>query len=102
MRLKEDSSSYNAIGLKKKYHQEPGIYFKSKKNTKKWCRGKVGVEHKWVQKSPQNDRTNFKHPWRRFDVCDECGKQTYNNVEYWCRTHEVWSKRPFWNEDHKH
>lgn len=42
----------------------------TKKNTKKWCKGKVGREHK-----PQC-RSDPRYPasWRHL-VCTECGKQ---------------------------
>lgn len=50
-RLKRDHTGYSSSGLWLKY-QRPGINErsvapKSKKDTNKWCRGKVGREHNW-------------------------------------------------------
>lgn len=77
-RIKKDHSGYHTHGLWKKY-QQPSVEdkptkHKSKKNTKRWCRGKVGSEHALVRR--------FKHyGWssRRsnviYTVCTNCGKK---------------------------
>ena len=39
---------------------------RSHKDTKRWCRGKVGVKHKWAR---YGDR------WYIHDVCTVCGKR---------------------------
>lgn len=48
-RLKKDHSGYRSSGLYTKYKSpsvnEKPIQHKSKKNTIKWCKGKIGVEH---------------------------------------------------------
>lgn len=98
MRLKEDSSSYRAIGLKVKYAEPRQAGWRSRKNTKRWCKGKVGVEHEWEHITPKNDIS----PWRKMDVCKNCGKQSYNNVSYYCREHQTWDKKIFWGNEHTH
>lgn len=53
-----------------------------KKNTRRWCRGKVGVEHEWTRK-PFREAKRWvwasESGWE-VDVCDNCGKfgQHYN------------------------
>ena len=48
-RLKKDHSGYSSHGLWKKYNAlaapEPLGHVKSKKDTRRWCKGKKGVEH---------------------------------------------------------
>lgn len=48
-RLKKDHSGWRSHGLHKKYQQpainEPVIKHNKKKNTQRWCGGKVGREH---------------------------------------------------------
>lgn len=50
-RLKQDHSGYRTSGIWLKYQQprieEKPFKSKSKKNTNKWCKGKVGREHDW-------------------------------------------------------
>jgi hypothetical protein len=55
----------------------------SKKDTRKWCRGRIGVEHKpqcvshdeWENRQ---DGSDWSKDWRVL-VCEECGKQ----LDYW-------------------
>ena len=79
-RLKHDHSGWRSHGLWKKYQQptviEQPTKHKSKKNTRRWCKGKVGVEHALVRR--------FKHyGWssRRskviYTVCTVCRKEFY-------------------------
>ena len=55
--------------------EEPQILHTSKRDTRRWCRGKVGVEHKavwtyWMACDIFGDRgSSF---WRL--ICQECGK----------------------------
>lgn len=98
MRLKEDSSSYNAIGLKKKYSEPSEGKYKSKKNTNRWCKGRIGIEHEWEHIVPKNSFSNF----RKMDVCKNCGKQSYKNVTYWCNKHQTWDRKIWWNNNHSH
>lgn len=52
-RLKRDHSGWHSHGLYKKYQdpkiKEAPVKQKSKKDTKKWCKGKVGVEHDLIR-----------------------------------------------------
>ncbi len=49
----------------------------SKKNTRRWCRGKVGVEHKPVVKG-YGEAKHLAGDWANFEweivVCERCGK----------------------------
>jgi hypothetical protein len=104
MRLKEDKSSWAANGIiKRDFRNDPsqlntGMRRKSKKDTKRWCKGHVGVEHVWENITPPNDRL----AWRKMDICKNCGRQSYTNVKYYCRTHDTWDKHIHWNENHTH
>ncbi len=52
MRIKEDSDSWRAGGILKRDfkhdHSEPAIKFHSSKDTRKLCRGKVGIKHRVI------------------------------------------------------
>jgi hypothetical protein len=55
----------------------------SKKDTKKWCRGKAGVEHKPVcmthdEWENRSQSSAWSKDWRVL-VCEDCGKQ----LDYW-------------------
>lgn len=82
-RIKRDHSGYRTSGLWTKFQHpkindvEPGG--KSKKNTNKWCRGKVGVEHKWhrYQRYHWNwELDRYVSPYVHIK-CVECGKEKY-------------------------
>lgn len=79
MRLKEDNSSWNASNVKRKVAQLPDEPVRrSKKNTRRWCKGRVGVEHDY--------QWNVL-PWigtlkQRLKVCVNCGKQDYRTMDY--------------------
>lgn len=48
-----------------------------KKNTKRWCKGKVGREHVWGEPyDPYPHLTRFWRSWLRKD-CINCGKQEH-------------------------
>lgn len=54
MRLKEDKSSWKSTGIIKRdnRHDHSDSFSKTKskkKDTKRWCRGKVGVEHELLR-----------------------------------------------------
>jgi hypothetical protein len=79
MRLKEDNTSWNASSILKRDfrhdHSENKMLFRSHKNTKKWCRGKVGVEHVTAW---------HKHTWLFGEVmyvgkCKNCGKKFFKD-----------------------
>lgn len=65
----------------------------SKKDTKKWCRGKVGKPHTPVCKPYASDRGSIFANWRIL-ACSECGKQIdyYYPVTWKNREH----RKPEW------
>lgn len=60
------------------YGEDRPIHFKKKKNTKKWCKGKVGVEHEPVIE------LNTKHMYG-----SNYGKKCRPDVWWGCYHHEV-------------
>lgn len=82
-RLKKDHSGWRTHGLWLKYQHptasDTQAKPKSKKDTNKWCRGKVGREHEW------HKFQKMKWSWRDDDYvdpyieisCIECGKEKY-------------------------
>lgn len=98
MRLKEDNSSYKAESIKRRnFRQSPVdnvvIKRKSKKNTKKWCKGKLGREHDWEITFPKNE--SILHKWRRLPVCKICKKQDWSKTEYRCKKCDKWHRSLF-------
>lgn len=77
MRLKEESNNWRASGIKKRdarhTHDEPAVKPKSKKNTNKWCKGKVGVLHDIVW---QDVKSFLGYSWRS-GSCLRCGKKFF-------------------------
>lgn len=74
--LSEDGDSWKASGIKRKDFRNTKngpevIKPRSKKNTKRWCRGKVGKEHKIIHQ-PHPTYGKF---GTHVDRCDECGKE---------------------------
>jgi hypothetical protein len=85
-RLKQDHSGYRTSGLYLKYQMpsvdEHPLKFKKKKDTKKWCRGKVGVGHDWHRfqhKRYDWERDEYYGTWIEIR-CLECGKTTYKRI----------------------
>lgn len=82
-KISHGAHSWRSEGLAKKYKEQEKIAFdipsrhKAKKNTRKWCRGKVGVSHTleryFWRYGWESKRTN----WIR-TRCVECGKEFYN------------------------
>ncbi len=101
MRLKEDSSNWKASNIIRKVKQPPSVPIKrSRKDTKRWCKGKAGVEHEYEMRVPPNDSTAIRG-FRRVPICINCSRQDYRGVEYWCRPHNTWDRHLFWGE-HTH
>lgn len=79
-RLKRDHSGWNSSGLYQKYQQpkidEMVLKVKNKKDTKKWCRGKIGVKHDLQRHFHYttwfNKRTNFIRV-----ECINCGRKSH-------------------------
>lgn len=76
-RLKKDHDGWKSAGLWLKYQypkieEEPRTTHK-KKNTRKWCKGRKGVEHDYelVEKHKFLDWS-----WKIYK-CINCGKQKY-------------------------
>lgn len=78
MRLKEDNSSWRASGIIKRDYQHGGLdlqpRIKSKKNTNKWCRGKVGVLHDYLLVEVRTSHIWGYSKWLNFK-CANCGKK---------------------------
>lgn len=86
MRLKEDSSSWRGMGLKAKAAPIPERpKYKAKKDTKRWCLGKVGRDHDYEVRQPQGgmfSRGSYSEGRVRMPVCKRCGRQDYDRIEY--------------------
>jgi hypothetical protein len=74
--LKDDDSSWKASGIKRRdfRHTHGGPNTPKgrgkRKNTKQWCKGKVGTPH--ILQHQQHP----KYPkWSHVDLCVECGKE---------------------------
>jgi hypothetical protein len=77
VRLKEDSASWHASGLIVRDARHDGSSpevapHRSKKDCKRWCRGKVGREHdgEW---RPYKEDAGYATNWRIL-VCKRCNK----------------------------
>lgn len=82
-RIKKDHSGWRTHGIWLKYQNpkvnEIPVKPKSKKDTNKWCRGKVGREHEWhrFQKMEWSWRMDdYVDPYIEIH-CVECGKEKY-------------------------
>lgn len=84
-RIKKDHSNWKTMGLWKRFQypkvEEESKKPKSKKNTKKWCKGKVGVKHDYKLEIPQNDPESIRG-FRKVPICTNCRRQDYNGVLY--------------------
>lgn len=82
-RLKRDHSGWSTSGKWLKYQtpqvNETPTGGKSKKDTNKWCRGKVGINHHWhrFQRRHYNwELDDYVDPYIHIK-CVECGKEKY-------------------------
>lgn len=86
MRLKEQTSNWNAGGIQRRDYRHTSVdgvtKHKAKKNTKRWCRGKVGVEHEFENIIPQNMRT---FAYMKMDVCKNCKYHSSKNMKFHCK-----------------
>lgn len=75
MRLKEDTSSWHSSSIiKRDFRHNPEVASRkprSKKDTKRWCRGKVGVKHVFQL----IERAEFKVFAWNTNKCVNCGKK---------------------------
>ena len=80
MRIKENSDSWRASGILKRDfkndHSDPIARFHSRKNTLKWCRGKVGVKHDVVWRI---EKGFFGHAYKT-GKCLHCGRIMFSRV----------------------
>ena len=76
MSKEKDKDSWKARSVKRKdfrhTHGDPEVASKGKskkKDTKKWCRGKIGVDHtyEWI------DRGNYRFGYK-IEICSNCGR----------------------------
>lgn len=84
-RLKRDHSGWRTSGLWLKY-QSPQVNERqpkfNKRDTNKWCRGKIGREHVWhryQQKRYSWELDDYIDLWVHIK-CVECGKQKYTKT----------------------
>ena len=82
-RLKQDHSGWSTHGKWLKYQQptisEKPLAGKSRKDTNKWCKGKVGVEHTWHRyqyKRWNDERLAFTRAYIKIK-CIKCRKEKY-------------------------
>lgn len=76
MRLKEDKKSWRVSAILKRDFKhdssEPSrIRYRSKKDTKRWCRGKVGIEHDYRIK----EKKKFLDWSWETHVCSKCKRK---------------------------
>lgn len=81
MRLKKDSSSWRASGIIKRDfkhdHSQPTRgHFHNSKDTRKWCKGKVGKLHNYQRALKWEFGTHKYY----VDKCANCGKERYLSV----------------------
>jgi hypothetical protein len=60
-------------------HKDTLIRHKSKKNTKKYCKGKTGVSHFWSEWLPMFPELPFSRMKER--KCLSCGKKGYDYIK---------------------
>jgi hypothetical protein len=86
MRISQDDNSWKASGVKRRdfshTHNGPDVAPSGKskyKDTKRWCRGKVGREHVWVpnEKYARYEHTSFWHVFSLAVKCENCGKERW-------------------------
>ena len=99
MRLKEDSNSWRASGIKRKDFRNDKSFDgvtgrRKKKNTKKWCKGKVGKKHdlewRWSKWDINFSQRIGKQPSVKEAFCRNCEKI----VEAYNKNWHDWRKDP--------
>ena len=83
MSKKKDKDSYGGVKRRdfRHAHDEPEVprHKGSKKNTKKWCKGKKGVEHTSILRK-KTWRTGEERVLYYSNECEKCGKHL--NYQY--------------------
>lgn len=81
MSKKKDEDSWRYGGIKRRDFRnakdDPEVprHKGTKKNTKKWCKGKRGVEHIPVRRTKYYMLRGERKPMYRFTECVNCGKR---------------------------
>lgn len=77
-RLKKEHGGYRTSGLWEKYKPlgETVRKPRAKKDTKKWCRGKVGVKHQFYT---VEEHTGCRYIWIQ-GRCVNCGKKQWTTT----------------------
>lgn len=83
-RLKRGANTWRSEGLAKKYKEQASFDMlnnkirRRKKDTRKWCRGKVGVEHKLYRYFYRSGWSGIRTNLIR-SRCENCGKEFHSN-----------------------
>jgi len=90
MRLKERDDNWNANGVKRRdfRHSADGpeaLPSRKKRTNKKWCKKKVGREHKFVKGHISFISGGYfswenRDEWRTFFKCSDCGATKIESV----------------------
>lgn len=83
MRLKEDKSNWNASSLIRKITPLPETdEYRKRKNTRQWCKGKVGREHEWDIVGMRHSYGFYAGDAVWFDyTCANCKKQGWQIIK---------------------
>lgn len=86
MRLKESKDNWKASNILRKLAVSPeSPKARSRKNTRKWCKGKKGVEHDvYLVEAYQPEWWFRKEMWCSWE-CKTCGKQWYTTLQRYTR-----------------
>lgn len=83
-RLKKDHSGYRSSGLYKKYLPQPEVpkRLRGKKDTTKWCKGKVNVPHRLYRRSKQAYIADKGYVDLGYTetYCKDCGKRFWRTT----------------------
>lgn len=81
-KISHGADTWRSEGLAKKYKEQASFEtlknkHKSKKNTRKWCKGKVGVQHDLIRYFKYYGWTSKRSKYIQCR-CKVCGKEFYN------------------------
>ncbi len=81
MRIRKDKSNYRASGILRKLTPMPEtVKPRSKKDTKRWCKGKPGREHQYD--IVKIDRFTWARSFVWIDwKCKNCGRRDYQSFK---------------------
>lgn len=83
-RVKRDHTGWRSSGIwKKDFTAKPEeARHSSKKNVRKWCKGKVGIKHSYEE----SFKTIYKNKFKTYK-CNKCGKEQL-----------VWDDKKWWGD----